>query len=286
MEGIEEDATMSKEHNYIAINRQSWNKKTDIHLNSEFYDMDSFRKGNTSLNDIELELLGDLQGKSVLHLQCHFGQDTISLSRLGAKVVGVDLSDNAIDNARKIAAEMQAEATFICCDLYALPGYLDQQFDVVFTSYGTIGWLPDLGKWAQVVSRFLKPGGTFVFVEFHPVVWMFDDNFEQIGYNYFNSGAVVETYEGTYADRDADLQAEYVMWNHSISEVVNSLIRNGLEINLLDEFDYSPYNCFRKTVEIAPKKYRIAHLDNKIPMVYSIRATKKSFKRIQDDRPA
>lgn len=266
---------MSEEHNYIAINRQSWNKKTDIHLESAFYDMEGFRKGNTSLNEIELELFGDLNGKSVLHLQCHFGQDTISLSQLGAKAVGVDLSDNAIDNARKIAAEMNVDTTFICCDVYELPEHLDQQFDLVFTSYGTIGWLPDLDKWAQVVARFLKPGGTFVFVEFHPVVWMFDDDFDKIGYNYFNSGAIVESYEGTYADRDADLHAEYVMWNHGISEVVNNLIKNGLEINSLDEFDYSPYNCFRKTVEIAPKKYRIAHLDNKIPMVYSIKATRK-----------
>ncbi len=137
---------MSKEENYIAINRQSWNKKTDIHLDSAFYDMDGFRKGNTSLNDIELKLLGDLNGKSILHLQCHFGQDTISLSQLGAKAVGVDLSDNAIDNARKIAAEMNVDTTFICCDVYDLPNHLDQQFDVVFTSYGTIGWLPDLDR--------------------------------------------------------------------------------------------------------------------------------------------
>lgn len=267
---------MKPEDNYVEINKHSWNNKVDIHLNSEFYNLDGFLKGQTSLNSIELGKLGDLTGKSILHLQCHFGQDTISLGRLGANATGVDLSDKAIENAKRIAQETHSNAKFICCDIYDLPKYLDEQFDIVFTSYGTIGWLPDLDKWAKVISRFLKPNGQFVFVEFHPVVWMFDDNFDKIGYRYFNSGAIVETVEGTYADKNADLSQSYVMWNHGISEVLNSLINNGLEINSLDEFDYSPYNCFNKTIEFEPNKFRIEHLDDKIPMVYSIVATRKN----------
>lgn len=267
---------MNSQQNYLDINRQSWNNKVDSHLNSEFYNLDGFLKGESSLNDIELGLLGDLQGKTILHLQCHFGQDTISLSRLGAEVTGVDLSDKAIENAKRITTETNSNANFICCDIYDLPNHLDKQFDIVFTSYGTIGWLPDLNKWAKIVAKYLKPNGQFVFVEFHPVVWMFDDNFDGISYNYFNSGAIVETESGTYADKNAEITQEYVMWNHGISEVVNSLIKNGLEINSLDEFDYSPYNCFNKTIEVEPKKFRIAHLENKIPMVYSIKATKKN----------
>lgn len=267
---------MKPEDNYVEINKHSWNNKVDIHLNSEFYNLDGFLKGQTSLNSIELGKLGDLTGKSILHLQCHFGQDTISLSRLGANATGVDLSDKAIENAKRIAQETHSNAKFICCDIYDLPKYLDEQFDIVFTSYGTIGWLPDLDKWAKVISRFLKPNGQFVFVEFHPVVWMFDDNFDKIGYSYFNSGAIVETVEATYADKNADLSQSYVMWNHGISEVLNSLINNGLEINSLDEFDYSPYNCFNKTIEFEPNKFRIEHLDDKIPMVYSLVATRKN----------
>ncbi|MCU0322633.1 MAG: class I SAM-dependent methyltransferase [Chitinophagaceae bacterium] len=266
---------MDSEQNYIEINRQSWNKRTETHLKSEFYDLDNFINGKNSLNDIELNLLGDIHGKSILHLQCHFGQDTISLERLGATVTGIDLSDKAIECAKQIAKETNSKAKFICCDVYDLPNQLENKFDIVFTSYGTIGWLPDLNKWAKIISRFLKPKGQFVFVEFHPVIWMFDNNFEKIGYRYFNSGAIVETNSGTYADKTADLIVSDVSWNHSISEVVNSLINNGLEIKSLDEFDYSPYNCFNKTVEIEHKKYRIAHLENKIPMVYSIAATKK-----------
>ena len=260
--------------NYLEINRNSWNNRTEHHFNSEFYDVAGFIKGKTSLNEIELNLLGDIADKNVLHLQCHFGQDTISLARLGAKVTGVDLSDKAIAKANELAEITKTAATFICCDIYDLPNHLTEKFDIVFTSYGTIGWLPDLDKWAKVVSQFLKPNGQFIFVEFHPVVWMFDDDFKEIKYNYFNSGAIQETQDGTYAEKEAAISNEYVSWNHGMSEVINSLIKNGLEINHLDEFDYSPYNCFNKTIEISPKKYRIAHLDNKIPMVYAVVATK------------
>lgn len=267
---------MNSEKNYIEINRQSWNNRVDAHLKSEFYDVEGFLNGKTSLNEIELNLLGDIKGKKILHLQCHFGQDTISLSRLGAIVTGVDLSDKAIESARQIAKETNSNATFICCNIYDLPNHLNEKFDIAFTSYGTIGWLPDLDNWAKIISTFLKPKGQFVLVEFHPVVWMFDDNFEKIGYRYFNSGAIVETENGTYADRDANITQSYVMWNHGISEVLNSLISNGLEINSFDEFDFSPYNCFNKTIEFEPNKFRIEHLNDKIPMVFSIKATKKN----------
>ena len=267
---------MTTENNYIEINRQSWNNRTEIHLKSEFYDLDNFLKGKCSLNDIELNLLGDIEGKTILHLQCHFGQDTISLGRLGANVTGIDLSDKAIESAKQIAKDTNSNAKFICCDIYDLPNHLDEKFDIVFTSYGTIGWLPDLDKWAKIISKFLKPNGQFVFVEFHPVVWMFDDNFENIKYNYFNSGAIIESESGTYADKTAEITQDYVMWNHSLSEVINNLIKNGLEITTFEEFDYSPYNCFNKTIEFEPKKYRISHLDNKIPMVYALVAKKKT----------
>ena len=118
---------MNPEENQIEINRQSWNNRTETHLKSEFYDLDGFMNGNSSLNDIELSLLGDIKGKSILHLQCHFGQDTISLSRLGAEVTGVDFSDKAIESALQIAKETQSNTKFICCDIYDLPKHLDKK---------------------------------------------------------------------------------------------------------------------------------------------------------------
>ncbi len=263
---------MSNEPNYIDINRESWNNKTEIHIKSDFYNLQGFLNGQTSLNSIELNLLGPVKGKTILHLQCHFGQDSISLSRLGAEVTGVDLSDKAIEYANKLATDTQSHARFICCNLYDLPKHLNEKFDLVFTSYGTIGWLPDLNRWANIVSQFLKPGGQFVFAEFHPVVWMFDNHFESIAYRYFNSGPIIETESGTYADRKAEITQQYVMWNHSLSEVLNSLIQNKLEITAFNEFDYSPYNCFQKTIEFEPGKFRIEHLNDKIPMVYALKA--------------
>lgn len=267
---------MKASKNYIEINKTSWNKRTAYHVQSDFYKMDTFKQGATSLDQIALEQLGDIQDKSILHLQCHFGQDSLSMSRMGAAVTGVDLSDKSIEQAQELSKELALDARFICCDIYELPKYLDQQFDMVFTSYGTIGWLPDLDKWADIVRQFLKPGGQFCFIEFHPVVWMFDDDFKTIHYNYFNSGPIVETESGTYADKEANLVNEYVMWNHSMSEVVQALISKGLRIQELKEFDYSPYNCFSNTVEFEAGKYRIEHLGSKIPMVYAINATLES----------
>lgn len=267
---------MNDNNNYLEINRKSWNNKVDIHLNSDFYDMKSFLAGKTSLNPIELELLGDLKGKKILHLQCHFGQDSISLSRLGAEVTGIDLSDKAIETAQKLAIKTNSSAKFICCDIYDLQLHLSDKFDIVFSSYGTIGWLPDLDKWAKIINQFLKPNGQFVFVEFHPVVWMFDNEFQNVAYNYSSPEAIVETFEGTYADKEANLSQEYVMWNHGLGKVFGSLIQNGLIINYFEEFDYSPYNCFENTIEFEPKKFRIKKMGDKIPMVYALIANLKS----------
>ena len=149
------------EENYKVLNKKAWNNKVLTHMDSDFYDMKGFLNGKSSLNSIELELLGDITEKSILHLQCHFGQDSISLSKTGAKVTGADISDIAIEEARKIADKMNTVTSFVCSDIYDLPENLSGEFDIVFTSYGTIGWLPDLDKWAKVVSHFLKPNGRF-----------------------------------------------------------------------------------------------------------------------------
>lgn len=264
-----------KTNDYIAINKKTWDNKTEVHVDSDFYANADFLDGKSSLKDIELNLLGDITGKKILHLQCHFGQDTLSFARMGAKATGVDLSDKAIEKAREFNTQLGLEAQFICCDLYDLPNHLNEQFDIVFTSYGTIGWLPDLDKWAKVVSQFLKPNGKFVFAEFHPVVWMFDNDFKEVFYSYFNIEPIIEEETGTYADKNAPIETKTITWNHPTSEVLNALIQNGLELNSFDEYDYSPYNCFNETEEFETGKFRIKHLQNKIPMVFSLVATKK-----------
>ncbi|MBK8847274.1 MAG: class I SAM-dependent methyltransferase [Bacteroidetes bacterium] len=266
---------MSEEkENYLTVNKQLWNERTAHHFDSKFYDVAGFKNGQSSLNSIELELLGNIADKKILHLQCHFGMDTISLARLGAQVTGVDLSDAAISQATKLAAETQSHAQFLLSDIYSLTAKHNEQYDIVFTSYGTIGWLPDLTKWAQVINHFLLPGGKFLLVEFHPLVWIFDNAFKYIQYSYFNKEAIVETEHGTYADKNAAIETTSITWNHPLSEVINSLIKCGLQIEVLQEYDYSPYNILPDMMETEKGRYQIASVGDKMPLVYAILATK------------
>lgn len=255
-------------------NRDLWNQRTMVHKDSDFYDLKGFREGNDVLTPIEISELGDVKGKTMLHLQCHFGMDSLNWARRGAKVTGVDLSDSAINEARKLNKESGLDAEFICCNVYDLKDHLKGQFDIVFTSYGVVGWLPDLDRWARIISHFLKPGGTFYMAEFHPVVWMFDDDFTRIQYSYENQGMIVTENQGTYTDRNADIKGKEYSWNHSISEVLNPLIKHDLRITRFNEFMYSPYPCFRKSVPASEGKWHIEGLEGKIPMVYSVTAIK------------
>jgi ubiquinone/menaquinone biosynthesis C-methylase UbiE len=259
---------------YFNANKEAWNKKTPYHLKSKMYDLEGFKNGKTSLKFIELEELGDVKGKTMLHLQCHFGQDSLSWARLGANVTGVDFSDEAIATAKKLNDELKLNSNFICSNVYDLPQQLDNKFDIVFTSYGTIGWLPDLTKWGKIISQFLKPGGTFYIVEFHPVRWMFDDDFEELKYSYFNSGVIEEEIQGTYADRTAPIKHTYYGWNHPLSDVINSLVDNGLQIDFLHEFPFSVYNVFQNSVQGEDGWWRIKGLEDIIPMMFSIKARK------------
>lgn len=260
---------------FFEANKELWNQRTVVHKDSSFYDLPSFLNGKSSLNKIELNELGYIAGKKILHLQCHFGMDTLSLARIGAKVTGVDLSDTAITEARKLSEQLNLGAEFICCNVYNLKEHLNDQFDIVFTSYGVIGWLPDLNKWADIVSHFLKPGGFFYMAEFHPVVWMLDEDFERVKYYYHNQELIVIDSKGTYTDPNADIKAKEYSWNHSISEVLNALLFQGLQLNFFNEYSYSPFPCFNNVAQGSDGNWRVKGLEDKIPMVYSLKATKQ-----------
>lgn len=263
------------ENEYFEANRQAWNLRTAVHKDSAFYDVAGFRAGKTSLNAIELGELGPVAGKSLLHLQCHFGLDTLSWARMGAEATGIDLSDEAINEAEKLNRELGLDARFVCSNVYDLKENLQGTFDIVFTSYGVIGWLPDLNRWAEVIAHFLKPGGTFYMAEFHPVVWMFDNDFKEVTYAYHNSpDPIVEESTGTYTDPDAPIQYREFTWNHSLSEVITALLNHGLRLELFREYPYSPYNCFNHTVQGPDGYWRIKHLQDMIPMVYTLKCTK------------
>lgn len=261
---------------YFEANKELWNQRTLVHKDSSFYDLEGFKKGSTVLTPIELAELGDVNGKTMLHLQCHFGMDSLNWARLGAKVTGADLSDAAIGEASVLNAELGLDAQFICCNVYDLPQHVSQQYDIVFTSYGVVGWLPDLDKWAAIIAGSLKAGGTFYMAEFHPVLWMFDDDFTHIRYYYDNREIIITENQGTYTDRDADIKGKEYSWNHSLSEVLNALIGAGLEITLFNEHMYSPYPCFRNMAEGSiPGQWHIKGMEGKLPMVYSLKAVKR-----------
>ncbi|MBT8326791.1 MAG: class I SAM-dependent methyltransferase [Bacteroidia bacterium] len=260
---------------YLDINKKLWNEKTAIHVRSDFYELEDFMKGKSSLKDIELAILGDIKGKSILHLQCHFGQDSLSLARMGAKVTGVDISDKSIEKAIELNEQLGLDAEFFCCDVYSSKDVINKKFDIVFSSYGTIGWLPDIEKWADIVSHFIKPEGRFVFAELHPAIWMYDAEFKNIIYSYFNGDPIVETTPGTYADQSAAIEMKEIGWNHALSEVIGALLRQGLTLNHFEEFNYSPHHCFQGMKELSPGKYIIAHIGDKLPMTYALEMIKK-----------
>ncbi|MCU0435721.1 MAG: class I SAM-dependent methyltransferase, partial [Bacteroidia bacterium] len=232
---------------YVSFNREAWNQKTGVHAQSDFYDVESFKAGKSSLNVLERDWLGNVKGQTLLHLQCHFGMDSISWARLGAKVTGVDLSDKAIALANQLAAAENADAQFVCCNVYDTRLHISGTFDIVFTSYGTIGWLPDLNKWAEVIARSLKPGGRFLIVDFHPALWMFDDEFTRVAYPYnsHQDEPIVETLIGTYANRDAPISTTTYGWNHGLAKIFGALMTQGLVVKRFEEYTYSNYPCFQ-----------------------------------------
>lgn len=263
-----------KEH--FNANKALWESRVDAHQETDLYNLDDFKKGTCSLNNIELELLGDINNKSILHIQCHFGQDSLSLARRGANVTGSDISEKAIATARKLNEELDTNAKFVLSNTYDLPNHLEGKFDIVFCSYGVIGWLPDMEAYAKVVAHFLKPGGKFLLVEFHPFVWMFDDDFTALTYPYQNSGVLAFETNSTYADPDLTLAKnnEY-NWNHSLGEIINAMVKSGLKVNYLNEYDYSPYNVFPGMIEVE-NGYQIEGYDGIIPMVFALEVEKST----------
>lgn len=265
---------MTTNNKYFETNKATWNKKVKVHAQSEMYHLDAFKKGKTSLKPYELEVLDDVAGKSLLHLQCHFGQDTLSWSRMGAHCTGVDISDEGIKFAKRLNAELGLNANFVCCNVLETSKYVQGTFDVVFTSYGVIGWLPDLKLWGHMIAERLKKGGTFFMAEFHPIVWMFDylDDQPKMTYRYMQKEVIYEEYEGTYANKNAKIISKEYCWNHGLGEVVTALTEAGLHIDYLKEYDESPYDVLPNLIETDSGMF--VTKDKLYPLIFTLRATK------------
>lgn len=256
-------------------NKETWNKKVAVHAASEFYDLSGFKAGSESLKMYELNALGDVRGSKLLHLQCHFGQDTLSWARKGAICTGVDISEKGIELARDLNEELGLDVTFVCCNVLDVSKHISEEFDIVFTSYGVIGWLPDLKPWGTMIADRLKSGGVFYLVEFHPIAWMFDYKTDppKMRYGYQQQEAIYEEYEGTYADDgNATMISKEYGWNHGLGEVISALTAAGLRIDTLKEHPGSPYNIFPGLVKSESGLFELP--DRLYPLIYELKAHK------------
>lgn len=270
---------MNDMDDYLKTNQERWDQLAGVHLDSPFYDMAGFKAGKERLHSIELEELGDVRGKTMLHLQCHFGLDTLAWARHGAEVSGVDFSPKAIDLARELSAELGIPAQFYCTDLYKLPDLLSAEFDIVFTSYGVLHGLPDLSAWGQLIARYLKPGGIFYIVEDHPFLRVFRyQSGQEIKAErpYFHSDTPQRLeISGSYAlGEEGEASVQYI-WDHSIGDVLNALITAGLEIEFLHEFPYAARAKFPFMEQGADGWWRLpADQHRTIPFLFSLQARK------------
>lgn len=258
----------------ILANKKWWNDVTPIHSRSKLYDLASFKKGKTSLQPTEIKELGNVRGKTLLHLLCHFGMDTLSWARLGARVTGVDISDESIKLAKKLSAEEKIPAEFIYSDVYDLPKVLNKKFDIIFVSYGVLLWLSNIEKFAAIINHFLKKGGTFYIIELHPFTNILSYDFK-LFYKYFDKGPYADDSSGTYTDWDENIKGKTYEWSYTISDVINALLRENLKIEFVHEFPFTMYDQFpgfmRKNKE---GQYVLKNTEIQIPLLFSLKATK------------
>jgi SAM-dependent methyltransferase len=264
--------------NELLLNQDLWNEWTGINARSKMYDLDAFKKGKNKLDPTVLSEVGDVSGKRLLHLQCHFGMDTLSWAHLGADVIGVDFSPKAIDLANSLSHELNIPARFVCCNIYDLPSMLDGQFDIVYATYGVLAWLPDFPRWMQIASQYIKPGGFFYLADGHPFNWVFDEKSDtwNLRYPYFQQEPMVCEEDGSYADRTAVLQTRTCyQWQHTLGEVITNVCQNGLTLEFLHEFGFTNFSAHPSLQEDARGNWHHPDGDQTLPMLFSLKAWKK-----------
>jgi SAM-dependent methyltransferase len=233
----------------LEANRRNWDSRVDIHVNSRFYDVEGELLGAPGPAAREVESLGDLKGKTLVHLQCHFGIDTLRLARAGAFVTGIDFSPTAIEEAISLAgrAGLSDRSTFACANVYdASRVLLGQRFDVVYVSLGSLCWLPDIAAWGASVAELLAPGGTLYIHDVHPLSSCLDDEGERVAYGYFEESTTPLIFDdnSTYTDGGEISATRTYEWNHSIGEIVTSLLARDLMLDSLVEHDWTLFQQF------------------------------------------
>lgn len=263
---------------WLELNKANWDERVPIHVGGAFYDVAGFRETRDMLREFEPREVGEVTGKSLVHLQCHFGLDTLSWAARGAEVTGLDFSAPAIAAAQALAAELGLEADFVVSDLYeAVSALGGKKYDIVYTGLGALCWLPDLTRWAAVVSELIKPGGFLYLTEFHPFTNILDEaTGRTVENDYFDESARVWDEPGTYADLSAKTENNLsVEWEHTLGTIVSAIAGAGLRIEFLHEHDYTLFPRFETLVRQHHNEiYRVPEGAPRIPMMYSIRASK------------
>ena len=258
----------------IETNRRMWDERVPVHVGGSFYDVEGFKAGRETLLPWELEEVGDVTGLDLVHLQCHFGLDTMSWARHGARAWGVDFSAPAIAAATRIAAELQLDAQFVVADVDSAESALHgRRFDVVYTGHGALNWLPDIGAWACVVAALLKPGGRLYLSEFHPLCTVIEEEGGRLvlAFDYFADEPQFWDEPGTYADRSAPTveNAQYE-WCHGIGAVVTALFDAGLVLDSLRERDLTLFPRYPMLVRGGERGYRFPPGAPRMPLLYSL----------------
>lgn len=267
---------------WLRRNRENWDDRVRIHADSDFYDLPGFRAGACALRRFELDELGDISGKRLVHLQCHMGQDTLSWARRGAAhVTGLDFSEAAIRTARGLAADIglgDDRARFVTADVYDAQKALDgERFDVVYTGLGALCWLPDLPRWARVVAGLLHDGGVLYLAEFHPFTDILGDDGKSVEVDYFDEQGTTWDEPHTYTDGPPLARTVSVQWQHPLGTVVTALAQAGLRIEFLHEHDttlFQRYPVLERTGPAENPTFRFPPGHPGLPLMYSIRATK------------
>jgi SAM-dependent methyltransferase len=269
---------MSEQSSWRELNRAMWDEKTPLHVASPAYDVAGFKAGRSKLRPHEIADLGDVSGKDLIHLQCHFGVDTLSWARLGARVTGVDFSEPAVRSATELARDIGVAARFVVSDVYDAPIAVGHRtFDIVYTGVGALCWLPDMDRWAKVVHALLHPGGELYLFEFHPFKFMIEGgapNAIEIRDGYFTPPEGYREAGGVdYADASIPPAATpTVQWNHSIGEVVTALSRAGLRIESLRELDRDVLRQWDMMERTDDGMYRMPSDRPSLPLMYVLRA--------------
>lgn len=257
-------------------NKKQWNARVEGHVTSKMYNVEGFMKGESALKKVELAGIGDVKGKRILHLQCHFGLDTLSLARMGAEIVGLDISDTAIDKANQIRDELNIKnASFVCSNLYDIRQHLStsEKFDMVFVSYGAVCWLPNLTEWGNIIDDYLKKDGEFYMVEMHPFIYTLNWDTFIPEYHYFNKGGYEEMVETSY-DGETPLNLPEYFWVHSLEEMMTPFLSKGYQLKAFKEHNYQTYDCFDDMIEKGEGEYVFRNLKVDAPYLIELKFKK------------